>query len=319
MGFKFIKSVNGRPLILMDNYTYTFASAAHKKGTKRWICTSRSQRDCKAKVILNGDQEIVLAQTDHNHLPPQYFCLNGEYIKRTVLTRGVAHWICTSSRSKNCKARLVLNSNNEIDSCNLEHNHQAPSYRCVRGQVQVYNFSAGKAADSLPELFLLFSPRIKQRHCAMVLCFENRQAVQRESSVAQYVFTHRGHRLIIYQGYTYCIQHAAASTEKWKCVSRTSKNCKAKIVVDATGNVVKELEFIKTIQGRTLCLYKGYSYCHYREFQKGTNHWRCSSRQSRNCRARIILCDENMIMASDDHNHDPPHYVKTNGVYIKVS
>ncbi|CAH0673873.1 unnamed protein product [Spodoptera exigua] len=79
--FKFIKSVNGRPLILMDNYTYTFASAAHKKGTKRWICTSRSQRDCKAKVILNGDQEIVLAQTDHNHLPPQYFCLNGEYIK----------------------------------------------------------------------------------------------------------------------------------------------------------------------------------------------------------------------------------------------
>uniref|UniRef100_A0A2H1V095 SFRICE_000695 n=1 Tax=Spodoptera frugiperda TaxID=7108 RepID=A0A2H1V095_SPOFR len=56
---------------------------------------------------------------------------------------------------------------------------------------------------------------------------------------AQYVTTVRGHRLIIYKDYTYCLQHSAASTEKWKCVSRTAKKCKAKIVVDASGNVLR--------------------------------------------------------------------------------
>lgn len=68
-GLQFVKSKKGHPLLLLDNYTYAFASVAHTKGTNRWICTSRSKCNCKGKVILNLKEEIVIVKADHNHPP----------------------------------------------------------------------------------------------------------------------------------------------------------------------------------------------------------------------------------------------------------
>uniref|UniRef100_A0A2H1V1N9 SFRICE_000692 n=1 Tax=Spodoptera frugiperda TaxID=7108 RepID=A0A2H1V1N9_SPOFR len=81
-GVKFIKSKRGRPLLFLNNYTYNLTYSSQAKGTKRWVCTLRSQKKyCKASVVLNSRQEIMTVDADHNHPPPEYHYLNGKYFR----------------------------------------------------------------------------------------------------------------------------------------------------------------------------------------------------------------------------------------------
>ncbi|CAG9787373.1 unnamed protein product [Diatraea saccharalis] len=69
--------VNGKYLILHQKYTYS------KKGPtfKHWYCSKRLTLQCGAKIKLDDEKRIVLADTNHNHPPPKiYKTSNGSYV-----------------------------------------------------------------------------------------------------------------------------------------------------------------------------------------------------------------------------------------------
>lgn len=73
---KFIKiDVNKR--LLMAN-KYTFGKYAYRR-----YCCSKKVKGCKARILLNDDETVVLQHSrEHNHEPPVYqVTSDGFYIK----------------------------------------------------------------------------------------------------------------------------------------------------------------------------------------------------------------------------------------------
>ncbi|GBP73779.1 hypothetical protein EVAR_42951_1 [Eumeta japonica] len=68
---------------------------------------------------------------------------------------------------------------------------------------------------------------------------------------------------------------------------------------------------------KKLLLYRGYTFSQLND----TKHWHCSSKQAKNCRARIRLGGKGEILLCDDrHTHAPPkfHVTKTDSNYLLV-
>lgn len=49
-------------------------------------------------------------------------------------TKGTHHWLCTASRSKDCRAKLILDRDNKIFLGNQHHNHEPPQYYISNGE-----------------------------------------------------------------------------------------------------------------------------------------------------------------------------------------
>ncbi|OWR46255.1 hypothetical protein KGM_208277B, partial [Danaus plexippus plexippus] len=67
-----------------------------------------------------------------------------------------------------------------------------------------------------------------------------------------------------------------------------------------------EYRFIPTNRGKHLLMLKGYTYSQ----MKSNNNYYCSKRRTGNCKARVKLNDEGVVICADlNHTHTKPHYV----------
>ncbi|CAB3250341.1 unnamed protein product [Arctia plantaginis] len=79
-GYKII-SLNGRTVLLYENYTYS----KHGVSFRNQYCSQKAAKNCRAKLTLNEDRSIKLTSAEHNHPPPKIFqTTNGLYFKVTT-------------------------------------------------------------------------------------------------------------------------------------------------------------------------------------------------------------------------------------------
>nr|XP_021191604.2 protein tramtrack, beta isoform isoform X17 [Helicoverpa armigera] len=81
-GYRYIKSVKGKPMVLYHGYTYCHHNKFEKKGTDHWKCSSRRSKKCPAKIVIDHHGVITHGNHSHTHLPPTFHVLNGEYIRQ---------------------------------------------------------------------------------------------------------------------------------------------------------------------------------------------------------------------------------------------
>lgn len=79
--YKEMKLINGRELIMYQNYTFSFHGP--KKYKRYLICSQRSSANCSASLKLDDDGNIVQGfNTYHNHDAPKYKKIqNGCFVK----------------------------------------------------------------------------------------------------------------------------------------------------------------------------------------------------------------------------------------------
>lgn len=64
-----LRSRKNRPLLWYGGYTYTLRSIS--KTAKRWMCSSRISKNCKAMIVTDDvEQNILNAFEHHNHEAP---------------------------------------------------------------------------------------------------------------------------------------------------------------------------------------------------------------------------------------------------------
>ncbi|GBP52263.1 hypothetical protein EVAR_9174_1 [Eumeta japonica] len=83
---------------------------------------------------------------------------------------------------------------------------------------------------------------------------------------------------------------------------------------------VSQLKVMRLANGKTLLMVNGYTFS-YSNHYKGGQRWLCSGKDASRCRVFIYVNErmEVVKMASRDHSHKPPKYVRiTNGDYVKV-
>ncbi|KAG6441731.1 hypothetical protein O3G_MSEX002005 [Manduca sexta] len=67
------------------------------------------------------------------------------------------------------------------------------------------------------------------------------------------------------------------------------------------------VEIIKSRCGKELVLFRNFTYCYARKADTlGTTHWRCTSVNSKNCKAKIVLGHgKRVIQMKGKHTHSP--------------
>ncbi|KAJ8724558.1 hypothetical protein PYW08_016032 [Mythimna loreyi] len=132
-----IVNLNGKTVLLYQNYTFS------KQGPSfRYQACSKKMKNCKARLTLNVDGSIKSAVTEHNHPPPrilqtgkpyEMIFLNGRtvllYQKHTFSKRGPPFRLhfCSKKVTNNCKAKVVLDENGDIEYASIDHNHPPPN------------------------------------------------------------------------------------------------------------------------------------------------------------------------------------------------
>lgn len=61
---KYVKSQRGTELLSIDGYTFCVKSVSGMQ--RRWICSTHSNRKCRAAAVTYDDQ-IIKANNIHNH------------------------------------------------------------------------------------------------------------------------------------------------------------------------------------------------------------------------------------------------------------
>ncbi|PZC74405.1 hypothetical protein B5X24_HaOG207882 [Helicoverpa armigera] len=75
--FKFIQTIRGKTLLMVNGYTYTENNRA-----KNTFYCSRKYKSCKSSVKFDDQGRITGFRLDHNHSPPIYRSTqNGLYVK----------------------------------------------------------------------------------------------------------------------------------------------------------------------------------------------------------------------------------------------
>lgn len=64
---KVITSLRGKPLIVIDNYSF-YMQKALPSGKQRWACSTHSYRGCRAN-IYTFDSDIISMKNEHDHMP----------------------------------------------------------------------------------------------------------------------------------------------------------------------------------------------------------------------------------------------------------
>lgn len=71
------------------------------------------------------------------------------------------------------------------------------------------------------------------------------------------------------------------------------------------------MKFIPSRSGGKLLMVSGYTYRKNNGHQKTTAWWRCSSYQALKCPASAVTKNFGLHKLMQEHNHDPPKFVKT--------
>ncbi|KAF9412006.1 hypothetical protein HW555_009361 [Spodoptera exigua] len=147
MKFKFISTGSKYDLLMIGNYTFS-----QKNGGRNWYCSQKKGTNCKARVAMDVQKEIILSYSnDHNHEPKKYvISKSGKYLfdrtefkfistgsKYDLLMignytfsqkNGGRNWYCSQRRTQ-CKARVAMDAKKEIILSYFgDHNHEPKKY-----------------------------------------------------------------------------------------------------------------------------------------------------------------------------------------------
>lgn len=78
-GFTYLLSTNGKTIILLNDYTFTY----HRKFSRsqHWRCSKHVSKGCKARIILDKNTSPGNIKVEHNHKPcVNYFIRNGYFV-----------------------------------------------------------------------------------------------------------------------------------------------------------------------------------------------------------------------------------------------
>lgn len=68
MKFMYFTGQRGKPKILFENHTYICSK--HLKNRKYWTCGKQRSQACRARLITDSDNTMLLArQLEHTHPP----------------------------------------------------------------------------------------------------------------------------------------------------------------------------------------------------------------------------------------------------------
>ncbi|KOB65708.1 Uncharacterized protein OBRU01_22275 [Operophtera brumata] len=134
----------------------------------------------------------------------------------------------------------------------------------------------------------------------------------------------RGNRLMMSNGYSFCLHSTQRhGVIKYRC-SNYAKKCKASVNVDSNDCIVKtfgehnhgtpkyQVHYI-TLAGRgtRLAMYKGYSFCRHNTSKRGVITYQCSSFTSAKCKASIYVDSQDLVLkVVGQHDHDPFKYIQ---------
>lgn len=75
--YKFIQTIRGNTLLMVNGYTYT----ENNRAKNTYYC-SRKYKSCKSSVKLDENGRLTSIRMEHNHCPPVYRSTqNGLYVK----------------------------------------------------------------------------------------------------------------------------------------------------------------------------------------------------------------------------------------------
>ncbi|XP_053605140.1 protein tramtrack, beta isoform isoform X37 [Plodia interpunctella] len=74
---KLLKNERGKEVLIVKNYS--FYKKQESKKSSRWCCTFSGS--CKARLLINNENEIVEANLSHIHKPNKFVVVNGIYHK----------------------------------------------------------------------------------------------------------------------------------------------------------------------------------------------------------------------------------------------
>lgn len=80
LSYNHINIGKGKSLVLCQGYSYSFK---RKKLVKRYLyCSKKTRSNCTARINLDERGNIIYANTNHNHAPPNYVrTKEGIYVK----------------------------------------------------------------------------------------------------------------------------------------------------------------------------------------------------------------------------------------------
>ncbi|GBP52284.1 hypothetical protein EVAR_9196_1 [Eumeta japonica] len=138
-----LESRKGRPMVLYKGYT--FNPHIETKLGRRWYCSSKVSKNCKAYLNITHDMILRGASDVHNHGPPKFHVtsdvreLTTQRGKPMVMFKGFTfnaysetkyerRWACSSRITKKCKAFVYTTHDMRLTKMNDTHNHDPPKY-----------------------------------------------------------------------------------------------------------------------------------------------------------------------------------------------
>ncbi|CAH2040248.1 unnamed protein product, partial [Iphiclides podalirius] len=150
-----------------------------------------------------------------------------------------------------------------------------------------------------------------------------------------FILSKKGHKLLVYQQYTYAKNFVSRSRTNWTCSSRRSKGCSAQVVLtnDDEFTVVngnhnhpvpvfymnnREPVLIKgNKKGKYTLLYRNHFFTRRTKSKKGIV-WKCTASKTEDCKASLTTDDNlNVVVSKGDHTHRQPEAeIKPKHVYF---
>lgn len=78
--YEIIKDASGKQVIMYKNFTYSFKNAIKTIA----YCSKYMKLKCQARLKLDRFGNLLVAKTEHNHVPPLYYTdAQGRHLKLT--------------------------------------------------------------------------------------------------------------------------------------------------------------------------------------------------------------------------------------------
>ncbi|KAL0831884.1 hypothetical protein ABMA28_001414 [Loxostege sticticalis] len=290
----------------------------------------------------------------------------------TQTTTDNRYWHCFKKQSTRCPAKIRFDERGNLAFFDRNHNHEPPQYHktqdgkfliflplLIVAEVNYKLINSGRSQLLMIDGYTFSKANKISRtwHCSssgMMNC-KAHVRIDRSNTLVCVLLEHNHPppKYIVTKDGQYCKSNRACNV--WKCSSRLTSCCEAKINIDKAGRLLYhqlahnhpppryhlsvwfqgitririhpvlfflpghvEFKFIHSVRGGQLAMVQNYTFS---RSNKNSIVWACSSRHASRCEAKVkIDKDGTLVYHLLTHNHPPPKYHVTNtGDYIKIS
>uniref|UniRef100_A0A2H1VQT2 SFRICE_011210 n=1 Tax=Spodoptera frugiperda TaxID=7108 RepID=A0A2H1VQT2_SPOFR len=278
-----------------------------EKGDARW----RIHFPMSGSVLGLFDKESLMQSETQSY---KYEFVTSQLGKQMILVGGYTFskhrnsWVC-SAKSHACRAKLKLDSHQNIVQIYNEHNHPS-RYRVINGRTYHYFQTL--------DTYFFFSYGNKYYHRYIDFKYRVTSLLKYKY---EFVKSQMGKQLILIGGYTFAKLRPGPV---WVCSTRKN-GCKAKLILGTDQKILHlfnkhahypryrvingknyQYEMVTSQRGKSLILFQGYT------FSRVTNlRWSCSTHYPA-CKAILRLTKDKTVRDFTSHNHPSRKYIITN-------